>query len=77
MVNVGPIVVIMGLAAVSTMCDKLMDRINLLSTECTPVEHLTAAVDDDKQSTMEIQQNEDASVQLVLIDRSCALPAMT
>lgn len=55
----------MGLAAVSTMCDKLMDRINLLSTECTPVEHLTAAVDDDKQSTMEIQQNEDASVQLV------------
>ena len=37
---IGPIVVIMDLAAVSTMCDKLMDRINLVSTECTSVEHL-------------------------------------
>jgi hypothetical protein len=37
---IGPILVIMDLAAVSTMCDKLMDRINLVSTKCTSVEHL-------------------------------------
>lgn len=37
---VGPILVITDLAAVSTLCDRLMNRINLVNAECTSVAQL-------------------------------------